>query len=272
MREQAVRASFFFCVGPDNMGRHLWRLLKPGFLLKMLRSNAGSLYGWDILLRGTMWPGPQIGKRSSDAIRAADLAGHEVGLHAWDHYLWQARMERMSRNEIGHQIKLGMDAIQQILDRGVDCSAAAGWKCNDAVLLEKSAYPFRYNSDCRGSTIFQPVVDGVECAPQIPVTLPTYDEMIGRDGVSDANYNERLLSLLRPGSLNVLTIHAEVEGIARSGLFIEFLALAKSQRINFVPLAELLPPLDQIPRGAVVSAPIGGREGRVCQQAPVTHQ
>lgn len=266
LEKHDIRASFFFSVGPDNMGRHLWRLLKPAFLVKMLRSKAASLYGWDILLRGTLWPGPKIGKRLAEVIRTTDIAGHEIGLHAWDHHRWQIKVERMPRNEIREEIQRGMNTLKTILNRQVTCSAAAGWKCTPDVLQEKNAFWFQYNSDCRGRSIFKPVINDSDSTPQIPVTLPTYDEVIGRGGITDANYNEQLLSQLKPDRLNVLTIHAEVEGISRHPLFSEFLQLAKRQQVLFLPLGKLLPQRDQIPPGDVDSGPIEGREGDVCRQ------
>ena len=272
LRAHDVHASFFFSVGPDNMGRHLWRLLKPAFLYKMLRSNAASLYGWDILLRGTLWPGPRIGARLAKIIRDTRDAGHEVGLHAWDHHLWQARVDHMNRAQIAQQIQLGMSQLSNILGEDASCSAAAGWKCTDDVLLEKNAYRFNYNSDCRGDSLFRPVVNGQTLAPQIPVTLPTYDEVIGSNGINDANYNEYILSLLRPDRLNVLTIHAEVEGIARTMLFKDFLLQTKKRGIKLLPLSELLP-VDHtsIPLGKIEQRTITGREGRVCWQQVEIH-
>ncbi len=223
LKKHGLHATFFFSVGPDNMGRHLWRLLKPAFLLKMLRSKAASLYGWDILLRGTFWPGPRIAKNLASVIRDTETAGHEVGLHSWDHHRWQMHMHRMNAGQIYQDIQAGVDSLENILRLAPRCSAVAGWKANQQVVIEKSKFGFLYNSDCRGDYIFRPVIDGVEYAPQIPATLPTYDEIIGQNGITAENYNEHMLELIKPERLNVLTIHAEVEGIVCADMFDEFL-------------------------------------------------
>jgi undecaprenyl phosphate-alpha-L-ara4FN deformylase len=264
--QYGIRGSFFFSVGPDNMGRHLWRLIRPDFLKKMLRSKAPNLYGWDILLRGTLWPGTPIGERLGPVIKSAADAGHEVGIHAWDHHAWQMRSDHMSEAERDRHISLGIRKLEQIIGQPVTCSAAAGWKCTEATLVNKEAYGMRYHSDCRGETIFRPVVDGVALTPQIPANLPTYDELVGREGISDGNYNQRLLDMIGPDQLNVLTIHAEVEGISKKEMFAQFLTLAQERNIKFVPMSELLPPPEDIPTGRIVQGTVAGREGTFCLQ------
>lgn len=269
LAQHQIKATFFFSLGPDNMGRHLWRLLKPAFLIKMLRSNAASLYGWDILLAGTFWSGRNIGKHLADVIRSTNDAGHEVGLHAWDHHKWQKHVEQMSASQSHQEIKKGYEALQSIVDYKPLCSAAAGWKCTEQVLLEKQSFGFAYNSDCRGSSIFRPVVNDRVCSPQIPVTLPTYDEVIGQKGITNSNYNETILQMIKPGQLNVLTIHAEVEGIICAELFEDFLVQAKQRNMQFVCLRELLPPAEEIPMGKIRLGQLAGREGTMCLQETV---
>lgn len=262
-----ISATFFFSVGPDNMGRHLWRLMRPRFLVKMLRSNAAGLYGWDILLRGTCWPGTLIGQRLGDCLRLAAGAGHEMGLHAWDHYTWQAHIAHKPPEAICASLARGVDLMTTIIGTPPTCSASPGWRCTEAVLREKERFPFVFNSDCRGQAIFRPLVASVPLnQPQVPVTLPTYDEVIGRNGIDAERYNDYLLAKLRPDAPNVLTIHAEVEGIVCRDLFERFVQKARSLGHEFTPLGILLPAASAIPLGRIAPGDVPGRDGWVAVQ------
>lgn len=263
-----VRASVFFSVGPDNMGRHLWRLAKPAFLWKMLRSNAVSLYGWDILLAGTAWPGRLIGRGNVEVMRQTART-HEVGLHAWDHFAWQTWAGVWRPEQLHRHIEQGKTELEDLLGQAVTCSAVAGWRADQRVIEAKQCFGFRYNSDCRGSTLFRPqLVNGALGTVQIPVSLPTWDEVVGST-VKPQQFNRYLLDAIHsaPGT-PVYTIHAEVEGIAFLQQFSALLTMAHLEGLQFCPLGELLPTSDSdLPIGKVVRGTIQGREGWLgCQQ------
>jgi undecaprenyl phosphate-alpha-L-ara4FN deformylase len=265
LRARSIHATWFVTLGPDNMGRHLWRMLRPAFAMKMLRSNAASLYGWDILLRGTLFPGPVIGDRLAQTLRSIADHGHEVGVHAWDHHRWQMGVESMTDAEMEEELARASAAFVRVFGRAPECAAAPGWRCTERVLALASSQRLAYRSDCRGvAAPFLPLVKGSPLdQPQVPVDLPTFDEGWDRS-TGDASWNESLLECLADGAPHVLTIHAESEGGAKRALFEQFLDRAMADGHRFTTLRDWL--REHQPQGArsLAKGRVAGREGWVC--------
>ncbi|MBT7351704.1 MAG: 4-deoxy-4-formamido-L-arabinose-phosphoundecaprenol deformylase [Phycisphaerae bacterium] len=258
---RGIQASIFLTVGPDNMGRHLWRLLKPAFLAKMLRSQAASIYGWDILLRGTFWPGPVIYRRLGEQIRDIAGDGHEIGMHAWDHHRWQVAAHRMTPDAIRAEMILAHEAITETIGRPPICTASPGWRCTPDLLSLRDELGYAYASDCRGRGVFTPHAG----PPQVCVNLPTWDEAVGRNGITDDNFNAYLRSCMQCDDFDVLTVHAESEGGVKAAMFESFLDQAIADGIEIVPLGALIP--EHIEPGRLVQGSVDGREGWVAVRA-----
>ena len=120
----------------------------------------------------------------------------------------------------------------------------------------------RQGGQVRGQQVFRPLLaDGSVGAPQIPVDMPTFDEVVGPT-VAAKDFNTFILDRFRPDNLNNYTIHAEVEGILMAEEFRRLLADARQRHIEFKPLGDLLPEfLNTLPVGRVQRGALEGREG-----------
>jgi hypothetical protein len=105
---------------------------------------------------------------------------------------------------------------------------------------------------------------------EIPSTLPTLDELMGRPEYPDDSIAVHLLSLLDPGRLNVFTLHAEIEGMGRRPVFREFMAACRKSGVEFVRLddaaRELLANRAAISVCDQAMGTIDGRSGLVATQ------
>lgn len=267
LEARGLRASFFVSCGPDHSGRAIRRVLKPGFVGKMLRTNAPALYGWRTLLYGTLLPGPQIARSFPDLLRGLAAAGHEVGVHGYDHVYWHDRLGRLSPGAVEAELRRGLAVYREIMGADARSFAAPGWQCSEASLAAIDAAGLCYHSDTRGTGPYCPVAGGRRFrTPEIPTTWPTLDEVYGQIASDPGMLIDFYRAQLRP-ALNVHTIHAEVEGMRHRTLF-EALLDALLPGVEFVRLIDVAEKLhlDTLPVGRIVARPIAGRAGTVATQ------
>ena len=265
-------ATFLFSVGPDHTGRAIKRVFRPGFMGKVKRTSVLEHYGLKTLLYGVLLPGPHIGRRCRPFMQDIARGGFEVGVHTYDHIKWQDHVARASEPWTRRELTLALQEFVEVFGARPAVHGAAGWQVNAHVPALEQELGFRYASDTRGVCPFVPVIKGAEVGvPQLPTTLPTLDELIGRPDLEGVDPVDHLLELTAKdaGRDQVFTLHAELEGGAYLGSFERLLRTWRARGVQLTDLATYAGTLDvkKLPRCTIVEGSVPGRSGVLALQA-----
>jgi peptidoglycan/xylan/chitin deacetylase (PgdA/CDA1 family) len=281
LKKHGLPATFYFSVGPDHTGRALRRALRPGFFRKVARTSVVRHYGLKTLMYGVLLPGPDIGRVAGDVMRGVRDAGFEVGLHTYDHVRWQDHVARASESWTRAEFERGVAAFARIFGAPPRTHAAAGWQINDHALRLEAEHGLLYASDTRlaaaapageANPFFPRLGLAVSPCPQYPTTLPTFDELLGVDGIDAATLGAAVFERSRvvPSSgLHVFTLHAELEGMLLLDAFEDLLIRWREAGARVTQMATIhaLAVARDWPARRVVQAEIPGRSGTLAVPA-----
>ncbi len=272
LKKNRAEATFLFSLGPDHTGRAIKRVFRKGFLSKVARTSVTSHYGFPTLLYGTLIPGPDIGLRCVDILRRVRDEGFEVGIHAWDHVKWQDGAATAAPEWVEREMEHAQNRFTDIFKAPARTHGAAGWQMSKHSLRYTQRMGFDYCSDGRGIQPHFPIVNAeiIDC-PQLPTTLPTLDELIGREGTTINNVAEKLLALTAspPEYGHVFTLHAELEGIRLKPVFEQLLAGWQQQGYQLASTHTLFASFDSrtaLPYFEAIHGVVAGRSGTLLMQ------
>jgi len=272
LRRHGVQATFLFSLGPDHTGRAIRRVFRRGFVGKVRRTSVVRHYGLRTLMYGTILPGPDIGRRGAEVMRAVRDAGHETGIHCYDHVRWQDGVARADAQWTRREMIRACDRYTDIFREAPATHGAAGWQMNVHALRLSQRLKFDYCSDGRGYAPHLPVWRGelIRC-PQFPTTLPTLDELVGVDGRGEHDAGTHLLELTATPPAaggHVFTLHAELEGLRLAHVLDALLAGWLAQGYAVWPVRALYDAVEPyaLPRCEVAPGTVPGRTGTLLVQ------
>jgi len=237
LHAQKVPASFFVSLGPDNSGWAATRVFRhKGFLKKMNRTRALSIYGLRTVLSGTLLPARPMGTSFGDLFRQWRDWGFEVSPHGYDHILWHDEAATWSEARAASELEKVVEVYHRIFGENPKSFAAPGWQAGWGAWRAMEKMNLLYHSDTRGT---HPYFLSPLKTLEIPTTLPTWDEMLAWGGIDRQNLVDEIWKLLSKDSLNVWTIHAEFEGTVYFPQFHQFMERAEQEGAEWVFLPKL---------------------------------
>jgi undecaprenyl phosphate-alpha-L-ara4FN deformylase len=280
-----TNATFLFSMGPDHTGWALRRAFRPGFFSKVARTSVLEHYGLKTLMYGVFLPAPDIGVTCVAPMRAVRDAGFECGVHTWDHVVWQDSVRFRDAAWTQAFMSKSVERFQSVFGRAPSTHGAAGWQMNDDAFLVLDALNLKYASDGRADLREDGTLANPNAGPyhlkiggrtlnclQLPTTLPTLDELLGRtlgqQLIDTSNAADALLELTREPRDHVFTLHAELEGQKLAPILEQLLRGWKAQGYKLGSMAEYFETLRSKWHPVAVSrwGSVPGRSGELILQ------
>ena len=217
LKQLNLKATFLFSLGSDHTGWALKRIFRPGFLKKVSWTSVVEHYGLKTLSYGVLLPAPDIGIKARATLQSIQQAGFEVGIHTWDHIVWHDQVRHQSAKWTIEQMQRSFERFTDIFGASPTTHGAAGWQMNQFALEQLDRWQMPYASDGRAALNLVPYRYQLQQGPskhiQYPTTLPTFDELLGVNGMDgDAAVNHILSLTANNPNDQVFTLHAELEG------------------------------------------------------------
>lgn len=279
-------ATFLFSLGPDRTGMALRRAFRPGFFQKVKRTSVLEHYGFRTLMHGVLLPAPDIGASCANEMRSVRNAGFECGIHAWDHVAWQDHVRRRDAAWTRQQLQKSLDRFRDVFSHAPATHGAAGWQMNEHAFALLDEFGFAYASDGRARLTEDGALEDWSAGPhrvnargrtfsciQLPTTLPTLDELLGRtiDGkvVNAGNAAAVLLALTEKQRDHVFTLHAELEGQKLAPIFQQLLEGWREQGYDLVSMADYYQTVKHaaLPVSPLSWGKVPGRSGELVLQS-----
>jgi peptidoglycan/xylan/chitin deacetylase (PgdA/CDA1 family) len=278
LTRHAAGATFLFSLGPDHTGWAMKRALRPGFFQKVSRTSVVEHYGFKTLMYGVLLPGPDIGAKTVSEMRAVRDAGFECGIHTWDHVLWQDAVRTRDAAWTLDMLAKSEQRYREVFGQAPHTHGAAGWQMNQAAFARHDGAGYRYASDGRAQLREDGALRDPQAGPyrlpglaciQMPTTLPTLDELLGREVggrvLDEANIADYILALTAERRDHVYTLHAELEGQKLAPIFERLLSGWKAQGYRLASMAEYYDKIKDapLPQHTLQWGQVPGRSGEL---------
>jgi len=237
LNRHGITATFFVATGPDNIVRNIKNYLAP-WRWNLIRKKAFKRYGLTIF-NGLLF------KRQVQESKNIGLildAGHELGLHGYDHYNWMNHLDSQSKEEISALISRGCELFEQAFGFYPKSFASPGFTVNSRFLSVLDDFGFSYSSDFIGECAFYPEIEieigGTVCRTlQIPVSMRSIGEL-NDDGLSDNQILEGVMDKLSRSSPFVLYCHPSYEPVFKPAL-LEYVLKCMEETSKIVTLGKI---------------------------------